>query len=148
LQCSWIKKAAAARVDNWQGEIRDMTGNNVPAISPDLFHENSSPLLRQFANSFYTFKKAFYSFKPNFMQSVIYGNPLVITSWRNRFPAGNNILNLRDPDADHDRISRIRISDLLSDTGSFKVIQEINLITSLAFSQDSYDVLKNQLLIV
>jgi exonuclease III len=145
LQCSWIKKAAATRVDNWQGEIRDMSGNNIPAISPDLFNENSSPLLRQFANSFYIFKQAFYSFKPNFMQSVIYGNPLVITSWRNRVPAGNNIINLRDPDAYHDRISRIRISDLLSDTGSFKGIQEINLITGLTFSQDSYDVLKKSI---
>jgi exonuclease III len=116
LQCSWVKKAAAAPTDNWSRDLHLISGGKKVMLAPETVPDPVlHPVLETLNSSFWKLKTAFYTLGKNFFASRIGANPRLIKNKRDR-----EIIALADllPDLDANSLNNISnslISDLTRD---------------------------------
>jgi hypothetical protein len=123
LQCTWIKKCINSTINNWRYDINidtNYTPINFFQFSPIAvelqLHSNISL-------AWETFKVCFYHLNDNFLQSNLYGNPLLINNSCDKLRM--DLSQLPVPvTGNWDVRKSLKICDFLSDTGEPKSQQD------------------------
>jgi exonuclease III len=135
LKCSWVKRTLNCTIDNWRKDLNTLSRNNVLILDPAAVPMHF-PIKRIIALDFWRFKAAFYLRNENFEQSFLLGNPLLISSRRNRSLYDPKPLfgeNVPDPNW------KLKISDVTDPGGRVKNFQNIREIFGLHVTIEMYN---------
>jgi hypothetical protein len=137
LQCNWAKKAVFSTIDCWRQDINALSGMNTVLADPENFCPEQNPILRGVVSSFYDFKRCYNLVNENFRSSLILGNPNLIKEKRYGIPVGSSFWTekLQQP---HGDISKITISDIITEQGRLKNLDNLNNVFQTTFNRESY----------
>jgi hypothetical protein len=135
LQCVWVKRAHQSSRDNWRIDLRSRSFGNCLVINPRLARQDDSQCLRDIADSFEIFNKAFRSSGSNYMESFILensdlkrgiGDPEILNE---RFFSGNI------PALNMEMVSKLKVADFFRGNNILSIDEiatELNIDFSLA----------------
>jgi hypothetical protein len=139
LQCSWIKRAGQEDIDNWRTDLRSITGDNIYSIEPNNV-SYQHPVLKTLAESFFKFKKSYFSTGRNFFKASLIGNPCLVNNKREKQLVGNTLLN--NLPVQNNALSRITVGDISMDAIVFVSRQELSEICNVEYSAQEYNNIK------